>query len=86
VQVHGHGCGKSGINPLKTDAISKGNNPSQNTHLSATLQRCACELTANLVFLRMSYPFQMQMQASQPHFQLKLCTPQLGELPVKICY
>jgi len=34
--------------------------------------------------LLMSYPFQLQMQASKPHFQLKLCTPQLGELPVKI--
>jgi hypothetical protein len=26
------------------------------------------------------------MQASQPHFQLELCKPQLGELPVKICH
>ncbi len=35
--------------------------------------------------LLMSYPFQFQMQASQPHFQLKLCTPQLGVSLVKIC-
>jgi hypothetical protein len=34
--------------------------------------------------LFMSYPFQLQKQAGQPHFQLKLCTPQLGEIPVKI--
>ncbi len=33
--------------------------------------------------LLVSYPFQLQMQASQPHFQLKLCTHQLGEFPVK---
>jgi hypothetical protein len=52
--------------------------PSQYTHLSATLPRCARELTANLVFC--SCPFQLQMQASQPHFQLELCKPQLGEL------
>ncbi len=49
------------------------------THLSATLPRCARVLL-------MSNPFQLQMQASQPHFQLELCTPQLGELPVKICH
>ncbi len=34
--------------------------------------------------LLVSYPFQLQMQASQPHFQLKLCTPQLVELAVNI--
>jgi len=34
--------------------------------------------------LLMSYPFQLQIHASQPHIQLNLCTPQLGELPVKI--
>ncbi len=26
----------------------------------------------------------LQLQAGQSHFQLKLCTPQLGEIPVKI--
>jgi hypothetical protein len=54
-------------------------------HLSATLPRCARVLTGNLVFCSWSNSFQLQMQASQPHFQLELCTPQLGKnLPLSV--
>ncbi len=63
-------------------ATKKGNTHLQNTSLSATLHCCACELTTSLVSLLMSYPFQLQMQANQHHFQLKLCIPQFGELSV----
>jgi len=43
----------------------KGNAPSQNTRLSATLPRYACELTANLVFCSFALPFSV-VNAGQP--------------------
>ena len=65
-------------------ATSKGNTPSQNTHLSATLPRYARELTANLVFGSWALPFSVAKQAGKLRFQLKLCKSPLGEFPIKI--
>jgi len=69
--------------------ILKGHPSRVNTCLRATLFCYDRQLAANLVFcslatlFKMQLIFKMQMQVGKRHFQLKLFTPLLGELPVK---
>jgi len=63
---------------------SKGNAPSKNTHLTATLTMLVSSQPASCFAHEL--PFSVVNAGQQPHFQLKLCTTQLGELPIKVSY